>query len=136
MIDNKVRPFTELKGCPKCGVGDEPPVYPPAPALPIEYAGALPILMGSFTPLRTRYCPGGQEPESPVELDPMATSLQAAMAAMTSIIPEHKRPELAAPRGKINICAGIGQEHLHATCSNCSYEFLMATKDTQVEVSA
>jgi len=67
----------------------------------------------------------------------MAAPLQAAMQTLTSILPDSKRPaDLIGPRGKLNICAGIGTEHLHATCSNCNYEFLMATKDSEPISSA
>lgn len=33
-------------------------------------------------------------------------------------------------RPRINICAGIGEEHLHKTCACCQYEWLTQTKDS------
>jgi predicted RNA-binding Zn-ribbon protein involved in translation (DUF1610 family) len=29
----------------------------------------------------------------------------------------------------VNLCAGIGHEHLHKICPNCGYEWLTKTKD-------
>lgn len=143
MIDNQVKPFVEMLSCPKCGAGK--PDRSEIPPLTQEMVDAMPFgvavpiyngVVPGFSPIRTRYCPGGQEPEQPAELDPMAVSLQA-ITQMTSGLPEHLRPTLPPPpRGKLNICAGIGEEHLHAVCNNCQYEFLMATKDAEIGVKA
>lgn len=32
---------------------------------------------------------------------------------------------------KLNICAGIGEEHLHKICSRCQFEWLTETKDAR-----
>jgi hypothetical protein len=144
MLDNKIKPFGELLSCPKCGAG-KPDNQPPMPALTEEMVDAMPFgvaipiyngPMPGFSPIRTRYCPGGQEPETVPELDPIGASLQM-IQQMTSHLPSHLQPQMpAGPRGKINICAGIGEDHLHAICNNCQYEFLMATKDAEVGVKA
>lgn len=78
----------------------------------------------------TRYCPGGKEPEQAPEesTDPMmqiATMVSRAASVHNQVGAE----TLLKPR--INICAGIGEEHLHRVCSNCGFEFLTKTKDAR-----
>ncbi len=119
----KIQPFTVLAGCPKCGAGQPPS------AMSVSTMSIHPVAF--IGEMRTRYCSGGKEPEAePDQSSPLAitdafhkivSSLPGAGEALGSSLPR-----------SFNICAGITQEHLHRTCSNCQYEFLMATKDTEV----
>lgn len=133
----KLQPFAVSTCCPKCGAGEPAPVVPPsygdkwsagldtvpAPLSPfIAYNG--PFMSGT---LRTRYCAGGKEPESEGELDPMVQITRVA----ASITGGKGAADLFHGPGKINICAGITEEHLHRICTNCEYEFLMQTKDSE-----
>lgn len=120
MIDSKIKPFIAGHVCVKCGAGEI--LYPP-PALH----------MHSVT---IRFCSGGKEPESPLDVDPMTSSFQAAMNTLSSVFPQQIVNHVGEQRGKLNICAGIAEEHLHATCNNCQYEFLIQTKDSPVTEEA
>lgn len=118
----KLKPFSTITCCEKCGNGYIPPnpvgLGPQDPA-PFILA---PVFFSSFT---IRYCAGGKEPENPTEQNPVASFLQTVSA----IAPDKLASSLP-PR--INICAGIGEDHLHLTCTCCQYEFLMQTKPEEV----
>ena len=75
--------------------------------------------------MHTRYCRGGKELENEEAENPMATIMKAA----TGALPEQFKSLGFVGPSKINICAGITEEHLHKICSVCAYEFLMQTKD-------
>ena len=93
-----IKPFTESAQCAKCGAGDNTSVP----------------MMG-MTGVHSRYCPGGQEPEVEPDKNPIE--------ALLTLIPAFSNP-LAPRKSRINICAGIGEEHLHKTCSRCGFEWL------------
>lgn len=131
-----VQPFGDLGTCPKCGHGD--PFIGKA-----ENAGTVPTFPSSDMPfaviasmpsvLRRRYCPGGQEPETPATAESDVPKILSAFVG--SVLPMLTAMNGAKPN--LNICAGVLEEHLHVTCSNCGFEFLMATKDAvPVEVQA
>lgn len=146
MIDSqKLQAFQWEAFCAKCGAGQpvqspeldaefkppEPEVPPHLlhPTIPGQLRGRFPYGYVVFpSPLRTVYCAGGKEPESE-EQNPLVGVFKMA----TGALPE----QLKNLSGRtINICAGIGQEHLHRICSNCGYEFLMQCKDATQEVTA
>jgi predicted nucleic-acid-binding Zn-ribbon protein len=116
----KQQPFSNSVECAKCGSG--------AVDLKTLPAGIAPRLSGYVT---MRYCSGGKEPEAPAEINPLNLA-QELIAAATGKPISLGEP---VPRGRLNICAGIGEEHLHLTCSWCGYEWLMETKDHSSVVS-
>jgi hypothetical protein len=97
-----IKPFTESTQCVKCGAVDPHPM----------------LMIG----VQTRYCPGGQEPETETEKNPIE--------AFLSLLPSLGSPLAAARKPGINICAGIGEDHLHKTCSRCGFEWLTKTMAT------
>jgi len=98
-----IKPFTDLAQCVKCGAGDN---------------AHNPML--GMSGINTRYCPGGQE----LEAEPDKTPVDAIL----SLLPTLLSNPLAARKPRINICAGIGEEHLHKTCPRCGFEWLIMTK--------
>lgn len=108
-----LKPFAEVVTCPKCGDG-------PAPTGPDSafFNSPMGVVLSFVT---TRYCPGGQEPESPAEPNPML--------ALIEFVAPKVGFSAGTPKPRLNICAGIGEEHLHKTCSRCQYEWLTRTKD-------
>jgi hypothetical protein len=97
-----IKPFTESAQCIKCGLFDNPQG----------------VIMGMQS-IQTRFCPGGQEPECEPDRNPVD--------ALLSLLPALSNP-LTARKPRINICAGIGEEHLHKTCPRCGFEWLTGTK--------
>ena len=100
-----IKPFSELAQCIKCGAGD-----PSTHAIP---------MIGVHGPIHTQFCPGGKELEEEQDKNPVE--------AFLSLLPAISNLQLAR-KPKINICAGIGEEHLHKTCPRCGYEWLTGTK--------
>ena len=98
-----IKPFSELAECVKCGAGDNSP-------------NPMLGMMG----INTRFCPGGQGPEVEEEKNPIETFL--------SVLPQLAAQKIPSTRPRINICAGIGEEHLHKTCPRCGFEWLTQTK--------
>src|SRR5260221_6069414 len=98
-----VKPFTESAQCNKCGAFDNPQG----------------VIMGMQS-IQTRFCPGGQELEAEPDKPPVD--------AILSLLPTLLSNPLAARKPRINICAGIGEEHLHKTCPRCGFEWLIKTK--------
>jgi hypothetical protein len=101
-----IKPFTELAECVKCGAGDSLPTSSP--------------MIGMYGQIQTRFCPGGQE----LEAEPEKTPVDAIL----SLLPTLLSNPLAARKPRINICAGIGEEHLHKTCPRCGFEWLIGTR--------
>lgn len=116
-----LKPFADVTTCPKCGDGPAP-VNPPA-ADPF-FTTAGPGFFPAMVFVATRYCPGGQELESPAEVNPVH-------ALIEFVAPKVGFPAVP-PKTRLNICWGIGEEHLHKTCSRCQYEWLTRTKDSGV----
>lgn len=104
MEAHTIKPFSELAECVKCGAGDSMPASP---------------MIGMFGSINTRFCPGGKEPEEEQDKNPIH--------AILSLLPSLGNP-LAALKPRINICAGIGEEHLHKTCPRCGFEWLTGTR--------
>jgi hypothetical protein len=121
----KLKPFSESAQCEKCGGQDifffqDPPRIANRDPFPIGI-DPPPVIFApapGVVDIRTRYCPGGQEPEARVEDNPLATLLAS--------LPAGPKAEMftSSLRPRINICAGIGEEHLHKTCPRCGYEWL------------
>ncbi|HLW53227.1 MAG TPA: hypothetical protein VKW06_10330 [Candidatus Angelobacter sp.] len=148
----RVHPFAELTFCPKCGNGAPPPPVDPAlaemanrtmctadigkqyPVDVVREAGSVPFVMPTALPFfmptalpesmvfEIHYCAGGKELESEIT-DPMAQTIQMA-ANLTS---GGKMPSIMPKR--VNVCAGIFQEHLHRTCIRCRFEVLTECRD-------
>lgn len=128
-----LKPFSTITCCEKCGNGDfdflpkggdvsfEPNFLglagPQAGPIAVAYP---PVGLSIFS---IRYCAGGKEPTDPAEQNPLAAFLQTVSSGDPRLLGSTMTP-------RINICAGIGEEHLHYTCSRCQYEFLMRTKET------
>jgi hypothetical protein len=108
-----LKPFSDIEYCEKCGNGK---AHDP------RVAAFLPPPGLTFC---VSYCPGGKEPEEPAETNPLAALLEA--------LPQGPRASMFASsrRPRINICAGIGEEHLHITCTRCQHEFLTKTKPVE-----
>ena len=123
-MEQTLKPFSEISTCIKCGISEQlrqmQDFGPPSVFLP---QGKIPGV------ILTRYCAGGKEPEERPEEspDPMA-HIAAIFSKVASV---HNQVGALVP-AKLNICAGIGEEHLHKTCSACGYEWLMKTKDREV----
>lgn len=94
-----IKPYSESATCVKCGAGDNSP-------------NPMLGMMG----INTRFCPGGKELEEEEPKNPIEAFLSLLPALGSSLAVAHK------PR--INICAGIGEEHLHKTCPRCGFEWL------------
>jgi ribosomal protein S27AE len=103
-----IKPFTESAQCTKCGAADYLAMGQPMPS----------NLM--MNPVIMRFCPGGkeleeEEPKNPIE-------------AFLSLLPALGSSMAVARKPRINICAGIGEEHLHKTCPRCGFEWLTAVR--------
>lgn len=119
-----IQRFTESAECVKCGLADVLLLNPDS-ALHrslTHHEPVPPVLfgMGAVSVIQTRYCPGGQEPEVEQPADPVL--------ALFSMLPQLANKQLPTLRPKLNICAGIGEEHLHKTCPRCGFEWLTGTK--------
>lgn len=118
-----IKPFSDVVSCEKCGHGNVDPVEPPSgPHVP-----ELPLYMVrvAFSSFDVRYCGGGKELENPAEKNPVVSFLQMIGQGDPRMFASSLPP-------RINICAGIGEEHLHLTCTRCRHEFLMKPKSTAV----
>ena len=135
-LNQKIEPFSNIVACPKCGCGElaaNPVSMCTAGAIEGQAFGvSLPTMpiMGPSYAITTRFCPGGQEPEQKGDNELVETA--KIMAAAVSAINPAASKLIPDSTSKINICAGIAEEHLHRTCSNCGFEFLMATKDAAI----
>lgn len=98
-----IKTYSESEQCVKCGALDNPQG----------------VIMGMQS-IHTRFCPGGKELEEEQEKNPIEAFL-ALVPAITNFGAVPRKP-------KINICAGIGEEHLHKTCPRCGFEWLTQTK--------
>ena len=98
-----IKPYSETADCIKCGAPDRHP----NPMLGVIGAA-------------TRFCPGGKQ----LEEDDQDKS---PIDAILSLLPALSNP-MSARKPRINICAGIGEEHLHKTCPRCGFEWLTQTK--------
>ncbi len=131
MIDVKILPWKhEPAVCCKCG-GCE--IISFLASIPNPFNTDGPTLMAARadgteqcipTSIGTVYCPGGQEPEKE-ETNPIAAMLH--VASKTGAVPPGFDAGIS--KKSINICAGIGEEHLHRICGRCQYEWLTQTKD-------
>ena len=106
-MEQRLNPFSDVSTCIKCG------------------STSLP----SHGHIGTRYCAGGKEPEERPEEshDPM-TQIATVFSKVASV---HNQVGAPLVPSRLNICAGIGEEHLHKTCSGCGYEWLTETKDAE-----
>lgn len=59
---------------------------------------------------RVNYCKGGQDPEKTV-----------THATIAGLVEQTVNP----------ICAGVGQDHLHISCTHCGFHFLMESMDAR-----
>lgn len=97
-----IKPFTESAQCVKCGAADQ----------------ILTPMMGMG--IGSMFCPGGKQLEEEQEKNPVEAFL-SLLPAITNLGGVARKP-------KINICAGVTEEHLHKTCPRCGYEWLIHTK--------
>lgn len=112
-LDNTLHPFFELSECPKCGSADHS-------CDDKEAACQRPCRH-----IRTRYCAGGKPVTEDAPVNPMM-----ALGRIMESAQEGKTVSSAdLTRTEINLCAGVGEEHLHKTCVMCGYEFLTRTKE-------
>lgn len=110
-MNSKIEPFTgPMAGCPKCGCGSGNPPNPRF--VPQTFVQSS---------LRVRYCLGGKEPEENAAEPVMELLQQIFMAAADKL--------RAVTVKRLNICAGITEEHLHVTCVDCGHEWLTQTKE-------
>jgi Zn ribbon nucleic-acid-binding protein len=108
---SKIEPYSgPTSECAKCGNGSQ---LSPGPEI-------FPRMQHAT--LRVRYCPGGKELEE-TEENPLTAFLQ--LVSSESISSKFRSVSLK----RVNICAGIGEDHLHVTCVDCGYEWLTHTKE-------
>lgn len=118
-IKVKIEPFTgHHTYCPKCGNGSENQL--------VHGVGDFNVHPSMRTALRVRYCAGGKEPEE-TEQNPLSAFLQ--LIAADAISSKFRTLSLT----RVNICAGIGEEHLHVQCVDCGYEWLTQTKEQSMQ---
>ena len=133
----QVHAFAQITECPKCGLKDKSEEKVNAVALSTRTQAlfaALDRVLGRLGPalaMRRQYCKGGQGPESE-QKNPLAVVFEGAATLSASPGPEFMEKLQELNGRKINICAGIGAEHLHLFCQLCGYEFLMECKDSEV----
>lgn len=107
----KLHPYSALCECPKCGNRDH------SSDKTVEHA---------CFHIRTRYCAGGKDLEEHKPANPMAI-----IGGMMEAAGEGRNLTTdMLTKTEINLCAGIGEEHLHKVCSSCGFEWMTGTKDS------
>lgn len=112
-VASRLEPFPAPNAeCPKCGAGP----------------GRQPVSLSAFpmpapSALKLIYCAGGKEPEETTE-NPLMAFMQTVLSGEA-----FAQKFRSLPLKRINICAGITEEHLHVGCMNCGHEWLTQTKE-------